>query len=78
MFKSEKAVHKEIYADVAKKPKFVEGKTFGEIENEIDAEYRRRVEAYGLAEQGYYNDDAENAERFGKKLDDFFSKKLKR
>jgi hypothetical protein len=78
MFKEGNAIHKEIYNDVAKTQSFREGETFGEIEARIDAEYRRRVEAYGLAEQGFYNDDAENAERSGKKLDDFFSKKLKR
>lgn len=78
MFKENEAVHKAIYNDVAKNQRFEEGKTFGQIEAEIDCEYRRRVEAYGLAEQGYYNDDAEAAERSGKKLDDFFNKKLKR
>lgn len=78
MFKEEKAIHREIYADVAKNQRFTEGKSFGEVENEIDAEYRRRVTAYGLADMGFYDDDAEAMERSEKKLTDFFSKKFKK
>ncbi len=57
MFKNDLATHPAIYADIVNNYKFKEGVSFGDMETEIDRIYREKVEKYGLAEQGYYNDD---------------------
>lgn len=57
MFKNDLATHSAIYADIVSNYKFKDGVSFGEMKTEIDQIYRQKVEAYGLAEQDYYNDD---------------------
>lgn len=76
MFRKDETVHPRIYEDIVNNYRFTEGKTFGEMEKEIDAIYRRRVTAYGLADKGFYNDEQELNERSGKELDEFFNKKI--
>ena len=78
MFKKDKAVHAAIYQDIVNNYKFTEGKTFGEMEKEIDAIYRQRVTAYGLADKGFFNDEQELNERASRELDEFFNKKMNR
>lgn len=75
MFNKNNAKHKLIYADIVANYKFQEGKTFGEMENDIEAIYRSKVESYGLADQGYFSDDQENRENADQKLNEFFEKK---
>ena len=78
MFKQDKAVHAAIYQDIVNNYKFTEGKTFGQMQQEIDAIYRQRVTAYGLADKGFYNDEKELNERASRDLDEFFNKKMNR
>lgn len=78
MFKQDKAVHAAIYQDIVNNYKFTEGKTFGQMQQEIDAIYRQRVTAYGLADKGFYNDEQELNERASRDLDEFFNKKMNR
>ena len=76
MFKKDKAVHPRIYEDIVNGYRFTEGKTFGQMQQEIDAIYRQRVTAYGLADKGFYNDEQELNERASRDLDEFFNKKI--
>jgi hypothetical protein len=76
MFRKNEAVHPRIYDDIVNNYKFTEGKTFGQMQQEIDAIYRQKVEAYGLADRGFFNDEKELSERSGKELDEFFNKKI--
>lgn len=78
MFKKDKAVHAAIYQDIVNNYKFTEGKTFGQMQQEIDAIYRQKVEAYGLADKGFFNDEKELNERASQELDEFFNKKMNR
>lgn len=75
MFRKSEARHPLIYADITANYKFVEGKTFGEMQAEIDEIYRSKVNAYGLADEGYFNDDPESKADAEKSLDEFFEKK---
>jgi hypothetical protein len=76
MFKKDKAVHPRIYEDIVNNYKFTEGKTFGQMQQEIDAIYRQKVEAYGLADRGFFNDEKELSERADQLMDEFFNKKI--
>ncbi|MDN5305558.1 MAG: hypothetical protein PWQ53_217 [Bacteroidota bacterium] len=76
MFRKDETVHPRIYEDIVNNYRFTEGKTFGEMEKEIDAIYRQRVTAYGLADKGFYNDEKELNERASRDLDEFFNKKI--
>lgn len=78
MFKKDKAVHPRIYEDIVNNYKLTEGKTFGQMQQEIDAIYRQKVEAYGLADKGFFNDEQELNERASRELDEFFNKKMNR
>ena len=78
MFKKDKAVHPRIYEDIVNNYRFTEGKTFGQMQQEIDAIYRQRVTAYGLADKGFFNDEKELNERASQELDEFFNKKMNR
>jgi hypothetical protein len=78
MLKQNEAVHPKIYADIVRNYKFTEGKTFGEMEREIDEIYRQKVDAYGLADHGYFHTDEVNKERVEKELTEFFDRKLKK
>jgi hypothetical protein len=46
------------------------------MQQEIDAIYRQKVEAYGLADKGFFNDEQELNERASRELDEFFNKKI--
>jgi hypothetical protein len=76
MFRKDEAVHPLVYKDVVDNYRFTEGKTFGQMQQEIDAIYRQKVEAYGLADKGFYNDEKELSERASQELDEFFNKKM--
>jgi hypothetical protein len=78
MFRKNEAVHPLVYKDVVDNYRFTEAKTFGEMEKEIDSIYRQKVEAYGLADKGFYNDEKELSERSDRGLDEFFNKKMNR
>ena len=78
MFRKDEAVHPKIYEDIVNNYKLTEGKTFGQMQQEIDAIYRQRVTAYGLADKGFYNDEKELNERASQELDEFFNKKMNR
>lgn len=74
MFKKDRAIHEKIYADIVSNYRYRDGASFGEMEKEIDEIYRQKVDAYGLSEKGYYNDDPST--EGSKFLDEFFEKKL--
>jgi hypothetical protein len=76
MFKKDKAVHPRIYEDIVNSYRFESGLTFGQMQQEIDAIYRQKVEAYGLADKGFFNDEKELNERASRELDEFFNKKI--
>ena len=76
MFKKDKAVHPRIYEDIVNNYKFESGLTFGQMEQAIDQIYRQKVEAYGLADKGFFNDDKEHNELASRELDEFFNKKM--
>ncbi|MDN5296365.1 MAG: hypothetical protein PWQ71_471 [Bacteroidota bacterium] len=76
MFKKDKAVHAAIYQDIVNNYKFESGLTFGQMEQAIDQIYRQKVEAYGLSDRGFYNDEKELNERASRELDEFFNKKI--
>lgn len=76
MFKKDKAVHAAIYQDIVNNYKFESGLTFGQMEQAIDQIYRQKVEAYGLSDRGFYNDEKELSERASRDLDEFFNKKI--
>jgi len=76
MFQKEKAVHSAIYQDIVNNYKFTDGKTFSQMESEIDTIYREKINAYGLSEQGYYKTDAERKERADKEMSEYFDRKL--
>jgi len=76
MFKKDKAVHAAIYQDIVNNYRFESGLTFGQMEQAIDQIYRQKVEAYGLADKGFYNDEQELNERASRELDEFFNKKI--
>jgi len=76
MFKKDKAVHAAIYQDIVNNYKFESGLTFGQMEQAIDQIYRQKVEAYGLSDRGFYNDEQELNERASRDLDEFFNKKI--
>ncbi len=76
MFKKDKAVHAAIYQDIVNNYKFESGLTFGQMEQAIDQIYRQKVEAYGLSDRGFYNDEQELNERASRDLDEFFNKKM--
>lgn len=78
MFKKNDAVHSAIYQDIINNTVFESGKTLGELEASIDAEYRRKVTAYGLADQGFYNTDAEVKELSDREIKEYFDRKLNR
>jgi len=78
MFRKDEAVHPKIYEDIVNGYRFTEGKTFGEMEREIDEIYRQKVDAYGLADHGYFHTDEVNKERVEKELTKFFDRKLKK
>jgi hypothetical protein len=46
------------------------------MEQAIDQIYRQKVEAYGLSDRGFYNDEKELNERASRELDEFFNKKI--
>lgn len=78
MFKEKEATHPLIYADIVANHVFLEKKTIGEMEKEIDTLYRQRVEAYGLAWLGFYENDQISRDLAEKGLTEFFNKKLKK
>lgn len=78
MFRKDKAVHPRIYEDIVNNYKFTEGKTLGQMQQEIDAIYRQKVEAYGLSDRGFFNDEKELSERADQLMDEFFNKKMNR
>ncbi|MDO5665573.1 MAG: hypothetical protein Q4G63_10005 [Bacteroidia bacterium] len=73
--KREKAVYPLIYDEVARNHRFTEGKTFGEISDEIDTIYRQKLDAYKLSDKGYFTDDEIATKRDEKEVTDFFNRK---
>ncbi|MCE5205668.1 MAG: hypothetical protein LLF80_06140 [Porphyromonadaceae bacterium] len=69
------AKHPLIYDDIVANYTFTPGKTLGEMQNDIDTTYRAKVEAYGLADQGFFNDDRESNEQAENRLNEFFNNK---
>ena len=74
MFKTEKAIHENIYSDIVNNYKYRDGATFGEMQEEIDGIYRQKIDDYGL--KGYFNDDAGSKETADKELSEYFDRKL--
>ena len=77
MFRKNNAKNPLIYADIVANYKFVEGKTLGEMQSDIDTLYRSKIDAYGLSEKGYFFDDAEAQTDADSQLQKFFERKSK-
>lgn len=75
MFNKKNAKQPLIYADIVANYHFVEGKTFGEMQSDIDTIYRAKIDAYGLSDKGYFNDDAEAETEADSQLEKFFERK---
>lgn len=63
MFRENEAVHPEVYKDLVKNQTYSDGLTFGQMEEEINAKYREKVDAYGLKYYFTTDDDYLKDER---------------